>query len=548
MLFGDIKDFKQLLEWLEKNLHWPTDKVEKFEDMTFEYDPKELGIKAEHTPHVREIHQLRPFDYEQAWGIFFINFEDKRIPIGVLKRILGGLTMKRRQSVGQKAWNKKDLLFISQYGRSGERELSFLYFTEEDVRRDKTKIVLKELGWDQQDTKRKLEYVEKTLREKLTWPNSEDRAEWHKQWPSMFTSTYGGVIKTSKDLTGCLAELATSIRVSVRELLEYEGLEYEGEEGPLTKIYQSFKDVLFHHLEEDDFADMYAQTICYELLAARIQRSSGALVADDAALIAPLTQPFLKDLMETFLAVGGRRSQIDFNELGVDEVVEMLKNTDMGEVLRDFGNKNPQEDPILYFYEYFLRDYDSIRRASRGVYYTPLSVVRFIVRSVDEVLIKEFGLQDGLADTITWGEMVKKYPKMTLPEHAREDMHFVQILDPATGTGTFLVEVIGVIEERLKNKWRKEGQQDNRVKELWSAYVSEHLLPRLHGFEVMMAPYAIAHIQIALKLHETGYVPLKESPRVRVYLTNSLEKAIGYGKQQEMSFITGFSGTRGQGG
>lgn len=537
----NIITFEQLLPWLRDNLNWPIDDLEidhePFDNLTFEYDAaRDLGLKQEDIAHIREIRQLRPLVTNQPWGIFFINFEDKKIPVGVLKRLLGGLTLKKRHSANkaeQKGWNLHDLLFISAHGKSGERELSFLHFTEENG--GKNKVILKELGWDQQDTPTKLYYVARTLKSQLAWPDNEfEPVNWREKWASAFTSQHGAAIKTAKDLTKRLAQLATVIRKSVNEMLEF-----ENKSGPLTNIYDNFKQTLFHNLTHDDFADMYAQTICYGLLAARIMRRSGGLVADDAALIAPLTQPFLKDLMETFLAVGGRKSKIDFNELGIDEVVDALYHADMDSVLRDFGNRNPDEDPILHFYEYFLRDYDSIKREQRGVYYTPLPVVRFIVRSVDEILKNEFGLEDGLADTTTWSQMCEKNPNIKIPPGTSPDDPFVQILDPALGTGRFLVEVIDLIEDRMKKKWRLVRKSDAEINELWNEYVPNHLLPRINGFELMMAPYAIAHIKIGIKLAESGYNPKNNAgPRVHVYLTNTLEEPTGLSDQKTMHFIT----------
>lgn len=554
MNLADVKTFDQLLHWLSSNLDWPVDEIDiaretAFDDLTYEYEAKELGLKQNDIAHIREIRQLRPLVTNQPWGIFFVNFEDKQIPVGVLKRILGGLTLKKRRAANkaeQKAWTLHDLLFISASGNSGTRELSFLHFAEENGGKNKT--VLKELGWDHQDTQLKLDYVERTLKSKLVWPDdTSDPDAWREQWAGAFTSTHGATIRTAKALTRQLAGLASAIRKAAGDVLAF-----ENRNGPLTRIYENFKLTIFHNLTPADFADMYAQTICYGLLAASISRRSGALVADDAALMAPLTQPFLKDMMETFLAVGGRKSAIDFNELGVNEVVELLQAADMDAVLLDFGNRNPNEDPVLHFYEHFLKDYDSIMREQRGVYYTPLPVVRFIVRSVHEILQKEFGLADGLADITTWGEMIAKHPEMQLPEGVEPSAHFVQILDPATGTGTFLVEVIEQIEKHLKTKWKKAGKSEAEVLRLWNGYVPAHLLPRLNGFELMMAPYAIAHIKLGMKLHETGYrppLPLGEGrgegkkasegiPRVRVYLTNTLEEPTGFSGQSTMSFIT----------
>jgi predicted helicase len=535
-----INTFDQLLLWLQSNLNWPIDEMEveeePFGDLTFEYDPaKDLGLKAKDVAHFREICQLRPFVSNQPWGIFFISFEDKKIPIGVLKRVLGGLTLKKRQSANkshQKGWNLHDLLFISAHGESGGRELSFLHFAEENE--NNNKIVLKELGWDKNDTNLKLTYVANTLKDHLAWPEDQnDTDSWRESWAGAFTSKHGAALSTAKELTERLGALATKIRQSVNEVIVVESAD-----GPLTQIYENFKQTLFHSLDHDGFADMYAQTICYGLLAASIMRRSSGLVIDDAALIAPLTHPFLKDLMEAFLAVGGSEKNINFNELGTDDVVDALDNCDMEAVLRDFGNKNPNEDPILHFYEHFLKDYDSIMREQRGVYYTPLPVVKFIVRGVDEILQKEFGLEYGLADTTTWREMIKRDSALSIPEGVNHNEPFVQILDPATGTGTFLVEVIDLIEKRMKGKWKKEGKTDPESDTLWNDYVPANLLPRLNGFELMMAPYAIAHIKIGMKLAETGYLPKETTQRVRVYLTNTLEEPINIGQQTTMHIIT----------
>ncbi|MCB1919777.1 MAG: hypothetical protein KDJ28_07350 [Candidatus Competibacteraceae bacterium] len=148
----------------------------------------------------------------------------------------------------------------------------------------------------------------------------------------------------------------------------------------------------------------------------------------------------------------------------------------------------------------------------------------YIVRSVHELLQTEFGLEDGLASTVTWGEMQQKQPDLKIPEGIKAESPFVQILDPATGTATFLVEVIEVIHRTLTAKWKQQGWNEQQRLAAWNAYVPVHLLSRLYGYELMMAPYAIAHMKIGLKLHETGY-RFQSEERVRVYLTNALEPA-----------------------
>ena len=211
--------------------------------------------------------------------------------------------------------------------------------------------------------------------------------------------------------------------------------------------------------------------------------------------------------------------------------MELLDAANMEAVVRDFGDRNPQEDPVIHFYEHFLSAYNKQLKIQRGVFYTPQPVVSYIVRSVHELLQTEFGLADGLADTTTWGEMLKKNPGLKLPPLTDEpgekrtispDEPFVQILDPATGTATFLVEVIDVIHRTLADKWKQQRFTDVQQLAAWNDYVPQHLLPRLHAFELMMAPYAIAHMKIGLKLAETAY-GFGTEQRARIYLTNALE-------------------------
>jgi predicted helicase len=154
----------------------------------------------------------------------------------------------------------------------------------------------------------------------------------------------------------------------------------------------------------------------------------------------------------------------------------------------------------------------------------PKPVVSFIVRSVDEILRIDFALEYGLADTTTWGEMAKRNKRIKIPDGVSENDPFVQILDPATGTGTFLVEAIALIYKTMIKKWEREGHLPLEFNKLWNEYIPKHLLPRIYGFELMMAPYAIAHMKVGLKLYETGY-RFNSNERARIYLTNSLEPA-----------------------
>ena len=521
-----INRFPSLVKYLRDELDWPIES-DDFEDLVFDFTPEELGIDKKNAAKIEEIKRLRPLSTNQPWGIFFVKFDRKKLPVVALRRLLNAVALKKRASANkadQAAWHANDLLFISNYGEEDDRKICFANFSQDEEKKDLP--VLKVLGWDDKDTALHLDDVAKTLENKFTWDEdfTEDPEEWGNQWRSAFSLAHGEVVRTSKDMAIQLAHLAQKIRNRINEILAI-----ENDKGPITSLMAAFSEALIDDLDEDGFADMYAQTIAYGLLSARITNPSGES-ADDLPSAMPITNPFLRELMEQFLQVGGRQkgkklgTGIDFDELGVSDVIALLDAANMEAVLKDFGDQNPQEDPVIHFFEGFLQEYDSQIRKDRGVFYTPRPVVSFIVRSVDELLRTEFGLEDGLADTTTWGEMADRIDDLEIPEGATSDQAFVQILDPATGTGTFLVEVIDLIHKTMEAKWQTEGHGEKKIEKLWNAYVPEHLLPRLHGYELMMAPYAIAHMKIGLKLYETGY-RFASDERARVYLTNALEPA-----------------------
>ena len=526
-----IKNFPALIKYLRTDLGWPVDE-EDAEKLTFEYDPEDLGLDEKTAVKVRSAKQLRPLVPGQPWGIFWIDFEPKKLPITIMRRILNQLVAKKRGGKSQQAtWNLDDLLFISAVGdeKTSQREITFAHFHQEEG----DLPTLRVLGWDGADTVLKIDYVSQMLKEKLHWPSkASDVENWRQQWASAFIHKPGHVIKTADALAERLAELARNIRAAAETIMEH-----ESEKGRLRKLHKAFQTALIHDLSQEDFADTYAQTITYGLLTAAISRTDmtggqhgTALVAENVTDMVPVTNPFLREMLETFLHVGGRQGDarqggIDFDELGIQDVVELLRSdeTDLPAILRDFNNRAEGEDPVIHFYQDFLNAYDRQLRIQRGVFYTPKPVVSYIVRGVHELLKTEFGLEDGLASIITWGEMVKLHPDIKIPKGVPPNSFFVMILDPATGTATFLVEVIDVIYKTMVAKWKKRGYKDAQIQAAWNEYVPTSLLPRLYGYELMMAPYAIAHMKIGLKLYETGY-RFASDQRANIYLTNALEE------------------------
>jgi len=525
-----IKTFPSLIKYLRDVLAWPIE-ADDFDNLTYDWEPEELGIDKASAAKIDEVKQLRPLADEQPWGIFFVKFEPKQLPIVALRRLLNSMVIRKRESANRserRAWALNDLMFISSYGDSGERHISFAHFSQPKGKNDLP--TLKVLGWDNSDTPLRLAMVASKLTECLTWPDDESDIDgWRETWRSAFTLRHRQTVTTAKDLSIRLAELARAIRDRIMAALAI-----ETNKGPLTKLMKAFQSALMHDLDQAGFADMYAQTIAYGLLSARIADPKSRTADDLTAHMN--TSPFLKELMQTFLHVGGRKGKaggpgIDFDELGVSEVVELLDDANMEAVIRDFGDKRRDEDPVMHFYESFLQEYNNQLKIQRGVFYTPQPLVSFIVRNVHELLQTEFGLVDGFADTTTWGEVLKKTPGLKLPpltEDANEkrtispDEPFVQILDPATGTATFLVEVIDVIHATLKTKWKRQRLTEMQQIKNWNDYVPRYLLPRLHAYELMMAPYAIAHMKVGLKLAETSY-DFGSDERAGIYLTNTLE-------------------------
>jgi len=184
-----IKTFPSLVKYLRDELDWPIE-ADDFEDLFFEYDAEELGIDVKTAAKIEAIKQLRPLVTNQPWGIFFIKFEPKRLPVVALRRILSQLVIKKRASsrkADQPAWHLNDILFISNYGEGDDRQITFAQFAQDEEKNDLP--TLKVLGWDDADTVLHVDHVHRELKDKLRWPdNDKDTKGWREQWSSAFTS------------------------------------------------------------------------------------------------------------------------------------------------------------------------------------------------------------------------------------------------------------------------------------------------------------------------------------------------------------------------
>ncbi|MDR1849776.1 MAG: N-6 DNA methylase, partial [Zoogloeaceae bacterium] len=316
-------------------------------------------------------------------------------------------------------------------------------------------------------------------------------------------------IAKADDLASRMAKQAKLARAVIERILAD-----KDNKGEIHGHMDAFQKTLLDTMTPPQFADMYAQTLAYGLFAARCNAPEKAFTRLLASSYLPNTNPFLRDMFYTIA-----RPNLDERVAWVvDQLAELLACADMTAVLKDFGLKSRREDPVVHFYETFLEAYDPQMRELRGVYYTPEPVVGYIVRSIDELLKSRFNMPRGLATA----DKIRIPASNAQGQAEASEVHKLQILDPATGTGTFLYAVIARIRAYFKGN---EGA--------WSGYVGTHLLPRLFGFELLMAPYAVAHLKLGLELADSGY-DLSGNQRLGVFLTNSLEKA--HGLDAQLSF------------
>ncbi len=289
---------------------------------------------------------------------------------------------------------------------------------------------------------------------------------------------------TPRELALRMARLAHLIRDLI-----IAAFDREPETGSLHSQFLAFRDNLIPDLAVSQFADMYSQTIAYGLFAARCAHEGPTeFTRQNAAYLLPRTNPFLRRM---FGHIAGPELDDRIAWL-VEDLTQLLARADIASILQDFGRRTAREDPVVHFYETFLAAYDPRVRERRGVYYTPEPVVSFIVHSVDSILKTRFGRPQGVADPAVF------------------------ILDPAAGTATFLYSVIREVHEALVGQ----GQRG-----LWNDYVATRLLNRLFGFELLMAPYAVAHLKLGVQLQDLEY-DFRSDERLGVYLTNTLEEAV----------------------
>ena len=279
--------------------------------------------------------------------------------------------------------------------------------------------------------------------------------------------------------------LAKYLARRTRELQTQIATTLTNEDSETYSMFNAFKETLLATLTPDDFADMYAQTLTYGLFAARCTLPNAINFSRHTAVgTLPRSNPFLVQL---FYQVASPRLETNVTYI-LDDIATLLQNVSTEMLQTAFSANNHLEDPVIHFYETFLKEYNPELRFDRGVFYTPPQVISYIVRSVDSLLKTELNRPDGLADDNTL------------------------ILDPATGTGGFLLTVLNHIQEYVTTNY---GAGD------WNQYINAHLVKRIFGFELLVAPYTIAHLKLSLFLQAQGW---RANERLGIYLTNALEQ------------------------
>ena len=279
--------------------------------------------------------------------------------------------------------------------------------------------------------------------------------------------------------------LAKYLAKRTRELRTQIAITLTDEDSETYRMFTAFQETLLSTLTTDDFADMYAQTLSYGLFAARCTLPNATNFSRHTAVDAlPRSNPFLVQL---FYHVASPTLEANVTYI-LDDIATLLRNVPTEMFRTAFTTRNPLEDPVIHFYETFLKEYNLTLRFDRGVFYTPPQVISYIVKSVDGLLKTKLNRPDGLADDNTL------------------------ILDPATGTGGFLLTVLDHIREYVTTHY---GTGD------WNQYINARLVRRIFGFELLVAPYTIAHLKLSLFLQAQGW---HADERLRVYLTNTLEQ------------------------
>ena len=503
-----VRTPEQLIRYFVDELDWPLeddhllDDDEDIAELVFDWELEEFNIKPDADTPIKRVRQVRPFTANQPWGIFFVELAGRRFLVVQIRKILTALIRRKRTArhlQQHRTWNLDNLIFVVTTGCGDSTELHLVVFF--DGRQGRVPHPLT-LSWRPADpNKRRLRRLAEELLPQLRWPDNEDDTEtWKSTWREPFTSAPGAVITSAARLADRMARTGQDLRHQISEALAD-----ENGTGPFTELMTEVRDRLVGSVDEAAFSDMCAQTLVYGMLGSRVS-DPDRFGATPILSAVPLSNPFLSAFFEQ---VHGEATVLDLEGSGLDQLIADLRLTDVESILDDFGSTKRGGDPVIHFYEEFLKTYDKNKQLEAGTFYTPQPVVEFMVRGADHLLRSRFGLQAGLADTSTWQQVAERN-EFAIPEGVDADKPFMSMIDPATGTGTFLVHWLRQAEQSFKNA-HPNGN--------WQKHLTGSVLPAMHAFERELGPYAIAHLKVALHLHDQG-IP---TDGARILLTDTLD-------------------------
>ena len=490
-----------LLIFLRDQLDWPIPPEMDLEDAGVKVDPSEIHLDPKSAAKMTNIFRLLPPTGDEPFGVYFVEFSGGKFPVGAVKRLLERVVKKRRSTksghVGR--WGKDDLIFVTRTDDAGGRAHLTAFETDHDTNRTKIKVI----SWGKGDTEARIQRLITEELPRLRWPEEgQPLNNWIMDAREVFRLGVREEIKTSEKLARRMAEVAIDARDEVLGLLEV-----ESETGPLRKLYHQIKEKLVADIDEHGFADMFAQTLVYGLLVARLTNPE-KFAMDASVGIVDFGTPLLDVLYKSFRDPS---SDFDLDELGLVELANELRIAPVEKILDNFGAADRRDDPVVHFYEDFLDFFDKDQRKNLGAYYTVVPVVQFMVRAVDEVLREQFSLKLGIADASTWKE-VSERNGFKIPKGVKPGSQFVKMVDPATGTGTFLLEWIRVAKQRFVEA--NVGKEKD-----WPKHLTDHIIPNMAGLEISLASYAVAHLKTAFEFPSGTSV----KGRLPIFLTNTMQ-------------------------
>lgn len=490
LILNAPKSVGSLVDLLVEGMGWP--RPDDMDEIPLvDWTPEDLGLKTDELGRLVSFKQVPRLTGKQPFGVFVLEFDGGRLPIGTLRRLVNQMIVKKKSHSKKTAanlWGLGDLVFFC-HTEENAGTVHIVAFNEESGKRE-----IRAISWTTEPTPTRLDLLAKHALADLAWPAASVSVdEWRAQWHGAFTAGYRQGVKTAAQLSQRMAEVAIDIRRELSGLLLV-----EADDSPLRQLLADVRETLDANMDEDRFADMFAQTIVYGLLSSRISNPERFKAAESLALV-DFENPLLEAIYTRFLKEAAAEDALDLDHLGLEDLTHTLALTDVDALLADFGARDRRDDPVIYLYEEFLERYDRQQRKDLGAYYTPTPVVSAMVRLVDEILTEDLGFGNGIVDQTTWADWLAAHPDVNLPDGIGLSDPVLRMIDPATGTGTYLLEWLRVA-------LGKAGADASAT------------LKQMSAIEISLASYSVAHLKTGLELPPG----IRASAPLPIYLGDTL--------------------------